>query len=60
MGKGGRKIHCLELNWNMNFSSISAKNDVTKQKDLTGFYRYILNETTKEVKEEENENNDKK
>ena len=44
----------------MNYSSISAKNDVTKQKDLTGFYRYILNETTKDVKEEENENNDKK
>ena len=44
----------------MNYSSISAKNDVTKQKDLTGFYRYILNETTKEVKEEDNKDNDKK
>ena len=31
----------------------SAKNDVTKQKDLSGFYRYILNETTNDVDQKE-------
>ena len=31
----------------------SAKNDVTKQKDLSGFYRYILNETTNDVDKKE-------
>lgn len=36
------------------FVFFAAKQDVTKQEDLSGFYRYILNETTKDtVKQEE-------
>jgi len=36
-------------------SSFTAKRDVTKQDDMTGFYRYILNETTKDPKKEEDQ-----
>ena len=45
-----------------NFVTITAANDVTKQKDLSGFYRHLLSQTTNvedsTKKEEEEEQED--